>query len=415
MRKPAPNVTATIACQVCQSLLPNPVLDLGLQPLCDDLVPVGDSRTTPSYPIQISICPVCLTAHQAFNVRKELLFPSTYHYRPRFTQDVLAGMAGLVDEHQAAFGPLAGRLVCDVGCNDGSLLTYFRQAGARTCGIEPTAACLEAAAAGHTVFNEFFSRATAERLVAELGKPDVVTFTNVFAHIENLAEALAALKVLIKPDTLVVIENHYLGAVLERNQFDTFYHEHPRTYSFRSFSFIARELDGRILSAGFPKRYGGNIRVVIGGFGSSRNGRPAPLLESAPDESAFPEALERMQTFVEDWRVRALEAFGELAASGLAVSGKSFPGRASILFNLLGIDCAMQPIVYERPGSLKIGHYVPGTRIPIESDARWISGQDRPEGIVVWGWHIASEIAAYMREQSYGGRLFKPLPEFDEI
>lgn len=414
MSGPAATVSATVACHVCRGLLPEPVLDLGFQPLCDDLVPVGDSRVTAAYPIRISICPVCLTAHQAFNVRKELLFPSDYHYRPRFTQDVLAGMEKLVDEHLAQFGPLTGRLVCDVGCNDGSLLTFFSRAGARTCGIEPTAACLEAAAAGHTVFNEFFSRAAAERLVAELGNPDVVTFTNVLAHIENLAEALAALKLLVKPDTLVVIENHYLGAVLDRNQFDTFYHEHPRTYSFRSFGFIARELGGRVLSACFPKRYGGNIRVVIGGFRPPGSERTEPSL-SSPDESAFPLALGRMQEFVDAWCGRTRDAFGELAASGLAVSGKSFPGRASILFNLLGIDAGMQAIVYERPGSLKIGHYVPGTRIPIASDERWISGQDRPEGIVVWGWHIAPEIVTYLRDNGYGGRIFTPLPVFTEL
>ena len=40
---------------------------------------------------------------------------------------------------------------------------------------------------------------------------------------------------------MLVIENHYLGAVLATNQFDTFYHEHPRTYSLTSFVHIARQ------------------------------------------------------------------------------------------------------------------------------------------------------------------------------
>lgn len=416
MDRLVPGVTATVDCQVCGALLPEPVLDLGLQPLCDDLVRIGEGRTTPLYPIRISICPVCLTAHQAFNVRKEILFPTEYHYRPRFTQDVLAGMAGLVTEHVAKFGSVAGKLVCDVGCSDGSLLTYFRRAGAKTCGIEPTGASVEAASAGHATFNEFFSLDAAQRLVAEFGKPDVVTFTNVFAHIEDLAEALAALRVLIKSDTLVVIENHYLGSVLDQKQFDTFYHEHPRTYSLRSFGYISRALGGEIVSVTFPKRYGGNIRVVIGEFtGSAANSGTAAWLESARAESHFPAALARMQQFTEDWRAQAMAALRDLAASGVAVSGKSFPGRASILVNLLGIDADTHQAVYERPGSLKIGHYVPGTRIPIVSDDRWASGADKPNGILVWGWHIVPEIAAYMRERGYRGRLFTPLPEFAEI
>jgi hypothetical protein len=95
---PPPEVVPCRKCQVCRSPLPDAILDLGLQPLCDDLVPIGDSRVTVKYPIQISLCQRCLTAHQCYNIRKETLFPKEYHYRPRFTQDVLQGMKHLVEE-----------------------------------------------------------------------------------------------------------------------------------------------------------------------------------------------------------------------------------------------------------------------------------------------------------------------------
>ena len=76
--------------------------------------------------------------------------------------------------------------------------------------------------------------------VASKNKIDLICFTNVFAHIENLNELLKNLKALINKDTVLIIENHYLGSILKKNQFDTFYHEHPRTYSLKSFSFIAK-------------------------------------------------------------------------------------------------------------------------------------------------------------------------------
>ena len=41
--------------------------------------------------------------------------------------------------------------------------------------------------------------------------------------------------ILIGKNTLLVIENHYLGSIIQKRQFDTFYHEHPRTYSLMSF------------------------------------------------------------------------------------------------------------------------------------------------------------------------------------
>ncbi|WP_291577678.1 hypothetical protein [Bradyrhizobium sp.] len=60
--------------------------------MCDDLVPVGDARICREYPIEILFCEVCRTAHQRFQIPKQELFPSSYHYRSRQTADVLNGM-----------------------------------------------------------------------------------------------------------------------------------------------------------------------------------------------------------------------------------------------------------------------------------------------------------------------------------
>jgi hypothetical protein len=403
-------------CQVCGTKLPNPVLDLGMQPMCDDLIDIGSNRRSAKYPIQISLCPKCITAHQVYNIEKEVLFPAEYHYRPRFTQDVLDGMQELVIQCQEKLGSLEDKLACDVGCNDGSLLNFFSEKGARTCGIEPTDAALDAKERDHYVENSYFDCKAARKIVSKVGNPDIVTFTNVFAHIQDLDEAIAALKILIKPTTVVIIENHYLGTILKTNQFDTFYHEHPRTYSCKSFELIAQKLGGKLLSIDFPKRYGGNIRVSIGNFGNdSGSGRASLETFDLPDESDFLQQFNQMQEFVDTWKDKTTEAIATLRKDGITLCGKSFPGRAAILITLLQLDSSIMPCVYEKPGSLKIGKYLPGTDIEIHSDERWVNGQDNPETMVIWGWHIAAEIAEYIRDNGYNGRIFSPLPEFKEI
>ena len=229
------NVEIT-TCEVCGARELSPVLDLGKQPLCDDLVPVGSSRQCELFPIEILYCQRCRTAHQRYQVPKVQLFPPTYHYRSRFTADVLSGMDELVASVEARLGSLADRTVLDVGCNDGSLLDKFAAKGAKTMGVEPTGAYEDALGRGHAVFNDFFSEDFARTIRRQHPRIDVITFTNVFAHIENLPALLSALALVMGEDTMLVVENHYLGAVLAKNQFDTFYHEHPRTYSLTSFA-----------------------------------------------------------------------------------------------------------------------------------------------------------------------------------
>lgn len=390
----------TKACEVCGAGSLEPVLDLGKHPLCDDLVPVGESRVCREYPIEILFCRRCATAHQRFGVPKREVFPENYHYRARFTADVLNGMSSLVDSCEKRLAGLKGKLVLDIGCNDGSLLDFFKAKGARTIGVEPTGAVADAAGKGHALFDAFFDGATADAILKAHGPPDVITFTNVFAHIENLGELLAAVKKLLSPAAALVIENHYLGAVLDRGQFDTFYHEHPRTYSFTSFTEIAKTLGCAVLGAEFPSRYGGNIRVFM-----SPTGAGIDLPELRKEEQGYSERFAELRRNIDRWRKARRGFFADLARKGERLPAKAFPGRAAILIKLLGADEKTIAEIYEKPGSKKIGHYVPGTRIPIRSDDELFKLAPKPARIVNLAWHISNEIRAYLQANGFTGEV----------
>lgn len=388
-------------CEVCGNTRLESVLDLGLHPMCDDLVPVGDSRVCREYPIEILFCRTCRTAHQRFQVPKHDLFPATYHYRSRFTADVLTGMKMLVSSCIERFGSMAGKKVLDIGCNDGSLLDYFRQQGAVTMGIEPTGACKDAEEKGHAVFNDYLSKDVARRVVVKHDQPDFITFTNVFAHIEDLRGVLDALKVLMGPQTVLVIENHYLGAVFDGNQFDTFYHEHPRTYSYTSFVYMARSLGIQLLDVEFPSRYGGNIRVFMGAAGMGGGGRSVNRTELEEREGRFFEGFSTLRNNMEAWRSTKKKVIASQVGKHGPMLAKAFPGRAAILVKLLGLDETQIAVVYEKPGSMKIGHYLPGTRIPIRSDDELFALSDKNQTVLNLAWHISGEIREYLGKHGF--------------
>ena len=400
-------------CEVCGNKKLQSVLDLGSHPMCDDLVRICDNRVCNEYPIEILFCKYCNTAHQRFQVPKEDLFPSTYHYRSRFTADVLNGMKGLVDSCSLRVGSLVGKKVLDIGCNDGSLLDFFREHGAITIGVEPTDAYLDADAKGHHIYNSFLSEKLSASIVDKQGKPDLITFTNVFAHIEDLQGVLRSLKILMSDHTVIVIENHYLGSVLDGNQFDTFYHEHPRTYSYSSFLQMASTLGTHLSDVEFPSRYGGNIRVFMGNALHANYTGTVDFDKLALRESKFFDDFALLRKNIENWLgvkhkflVEQFEQYGKLRA-------KAFPGRAAILVKLLGLDHDMISAVYEKPGSLKVGHYLPGTRIPICSDNELFSMSDKTLPLWNLAWHIPVEIRSYLAQHAYTGQIIDILGSED--
>ena len=380
-------------CEVCENEHLKKVLDLGNHPLCDDLIPMEEESSCEEFPIEILFCEKCLTAHQIYQIPKQTLFTKNYHYRARMTGSVLSGMADFVEGCENRFGSLHGKVVLDIGCNDGSLLDFFKIKGCKTVGIEPTGAALESK---HPTINEYFDKRSAYQVLSLTGKPDLIVFTNVFAHIEDLQSLINNLKILSQDNTKIVIENHYLGAVFNGGQFDTFYHEHPRTYSFRSFEFIAQSLEVNVLDAEFVSRYGGNIRVYLG-VGDKK--------QLDIDESHFSSAFIKMSTDMLKWITETKVMIDDHVSKHGLMRAKAFPGRAAILIKLLGLNENHISAVYEIKGSIKVGHYVPGTRIPILPEVELYAKKDLKKPILNLAWHLPSEVRANLLANGYTGHV----------
>ena len=388
-------------CEVCDNSKLHQVLDLGKHPLCDDLIPISESIENETYPIVILFCKNCKTAHQKYQVLKNVLCPQQYHYRSRFTNDVLNGMKLLSSEVQSYYSSLEGKKVLDIGCNDGSLLNFFKSLGATTIGVEPTSAFNDIDLLKHNCYNEYFDSDISKKIFLEYGKVDVITFTNVFAHIDDLNGLINALKILMDDNTLIVIENHYLGSVIEGNQFDTFYHEHPRTYSLESFVKIAEKLERKIVKAKFPKRYGGNIQIFMGKSESEE----INLNDVIKSEKDFYSSFEKMNDHINNWIHSKNKQLVQIFKTHGKIKAKAFPGRAAILIQLLNLNEEMIEAVYEKTGSIKIGNFVPGTKIQIKSDEELFETIESEDYIVNFAWHIDKEIEDYLRLKGFRGEL----------
>ena len=391
-------------CEVCLSKLAGPELDFGDQPLCDELkASPEESLLVTKYHQNIILCQICFTAHQKYQVPKKELFKPNYHYRASLTQDVLNGMEELAISCSKYKNLNEESVVLDVGCNDGSLLSIFKKIyNVKTIGVDPTDSIDDALDLDLKI-KDYFSSDTIEKINEKFNKVDVITFTNVFAHIEDLKSLLVNLKKIISDETLIVIENHYLGSIIEQNQFDTFYHEHPRTYSIKSFDFISNQLDVGILEILFPKRYGGNIRVIMS---KQIRKKKEDILEDKFILSDF----QKIQSHYESWNTDSKKIIEDLISSGYKFNGKSLPARGVMLINSLDITKSFMPKVFEQNFSPKVGNYVPGTDIYIDRDDNLIG-----DNLIIWSWHVVEEIISYLKKIEFKGSIWKPLPRFEKV
>ena len=193
------------------------------------------------------------------------------------------------------------------------------------------------------------------------------------------------MKLLTDDKTKIIIENHYLGSVIKKKQFDTFYHEHPRTYSLRSFLKIAEMLNMQVESCRFNKKIN-NFNKIIS------------------KEKKFFQKLLDFKKFIIKWKKSTLKQIINLNKKNYTIVGKAFPGRAAVLINILRLNSNHITRIYEKPQSPKIGHYVPNTKIPIVSD-KHLSELKKSIIIINFAWHIKKEIRKYLRKNGLKNKI----------
>src|SRR5262249_46721832 len=109
----------------------------------------------------------------------------------------------------------------------GTLLRGFQRHGVRAVGIDPARNLAPFTAAdGIERYVDLFTEETAAQIAARWGQAAVITGTNTFPHIQDLADFIAGGKSVLRPGGVLVLEMHYLLDLVEQMAFDTIYHEH---------------------------------------------------------------------------------------------------------------------------------------------------------------------------------------------
>ena len=406
-----------VSCRLCGTPLTESFVDLGMSPLCESYLPATalDGPET-FYPLHVRICSACLLVQLPAYVPGEDIF-SDYAYFSSYSDSWVAHAKRFADEMIERLGLGADSLVAEVASNDGYLLQHFVAAGVPVVGVEPAANIAGGARAkGLRTEGEFLGARTGAEVARKYGRADLVAGNNVYAHVPDIGDFTAGLAGLVKPTGLVTLEFPHLLRLIERNQYDTIYHEH---YQYLSLLTASRALAAGglvVVDVDELSTHGGSLRVQARPAGAAGEPSANVKVVLAAEEAAGLHTLGGHAGFAEAvfGIKRDLVSFLLAArAEGKTVVGYGAPGKGNTLLNHCGIRSDLVAYTVDRSPH-KQGRFLPGTHIPIHHPDRIAA--DRPDYVLVLPWNLRTEIGAqlsYVRE--WGGRLVFPIPTLEVV
>ena len=177
------------------------------------------------YPADLMYSPSSKLAQLNTIVNKEILFSRNYAYTSSTTKILRENFKELYADCKKVIKLNSDDLVIDIGSNDGSLLSNFKN-NHKVLGITPEKIGKMAIKRGIPTLLRYFDKTTANFVRKKYGKAKIITATNVFAHIENVDQLMKNILKILDKNGIFISESHYLVSLIKTNQYDTIYHEH---------------------------------------------------------------------------------------------------------------------------------------------------------------------------------------------
>lgn len=399
-------------CQVCHSSELETILFLGYMPPVNQMRIQGEKpEEQPSYPLSLLRCKTCELLQIGQIVDPEILFPPEYPYTSGTTKILHENFDELAAESTSFIPINDSDYVVDIGSNDGTLLSKFKDRGCKVLGIEPTDVGKLARERGIDTETAYFNKEVAETVAKKRGKAKLITAANVFAHIENVHGIMEGIDNLLSDDGVFISESHYLISLMETVQYDTVYHEHLRYYSLHSIQHLLEMHNFEIIKAKKIPTHGGSIRVYAARKGTYPvDASIKELLLSEPTGESLNDKLKEFKEAVISSKLELMHLLCELKRNKKTICGISAPSRASTLVIYAGLNEGLIDFVAEVNGSLKIGKYMPGTLIPVVNQQDYLFGENQPDYALILSWHIADELIEKLRSKGFKGKFIIPLP-----
>ncbi|MFF2018100.1 methyltransferase domain-containing protein [Paenibacillus sp. NPDC058177] len=401
-------------CRFCGEELTQNFVDLGMSPLSNSFIKPESLYAAETFlPLHAFVCSHChLVQLEDFETPEHIF--QNYAYFSSFSQSWLLHAQNYVQKMITEYPITTNSHVVEIASNDGYLLQYFKESNVPVLGIEPAKNVAKVAIdKGIPTISNFFGRDLASDLSAKGKQADLLLGNNVLAHVPDINDFVAGMKILLKSDGIITMEFPHLLKLMEDVQFDTIYHEHFSYLSLTAVNKIFDAHDLRIFNVEKIETHGGSLRIYAKhseDLTKQVDQRVQNLLDQ--EEQAGLLTMETYNDFsnrVKQVKRNLLELLLKLKNEGKTIVGYGAPAKGNTLLNYCGIGSDFVDYTVDR-SPYKQGLFLPGTHIPIHSPG--MIQESKPDVVLILPWNLKEEImdqTSFIRE--WGGKWIIPMPE----
>lgn len=373
-------------CKNCGYILNLKIADLSYAPPSNSFLKKDDLQNVESYyPLKVYLCKNCLLAQVDEYKNIKEIFSKNYVYFSSYSSTWVAHAKAYAEMIIKKLNLNKSSQVIEIAANDGYLLQFFKEIP--SIGIEPTSSTAKVAKSrGIEIIERFFDKALATILL----KADLIIGNNVLAHVPNIRDFVAGVRIVLKKDGIANFEFPHILNLIKYNQFDSIYHEHFYYYSLHSVMDLFKRENLYIYDVDILKTHGGSLRI----YASKNKNKPSKNIikvlalekkHNLHNKNGYLSLESNMQKIKIDF----LSLLLKIKKNDKKVIAYGAAAKGNTLLNYCGVKNDL--IAYAIDNSPhKQNLFLPGSHIEVKS--RDFIKEQIPDYIWIPAWNIKDEI-----------------------
>jgi SAM-dependent methyltransferase len=399
-------ITEETNCRVCGGEL-KVVLDLG------EIVPSGFTQEkviSEKAPLVLAECEECKLVQLKHTVDLDQMYRQ-YWYASSLNKSMVSSLQDIVTEIEDRIQINPYDYLLDIGCNDGTLLSLYKQESIYKVGFDPA---LNLKKPEIDVFiNDYFSYDKWSYTLLPTKFAKVVTAIAMFYDLPDPHQFVQDVADILHEDGIFVVQFTDLLSMYKATAFDNICHEHLEYYKLVDVKMLLEAHGLEVIDASYNDVNGGSLRVVAAHAGRYPVSKDVQKKLNHEDRYMelyglryFKERIEHVKTQIYNFLTLAKQLKVRVFLLGASTKGNTLLQVCNVTGDLVPYAAEVNPE--------KFGLYTAGTNIEIISEDEAL--EMNPEFFFVPIWHFKQNILSNTKIKKYleeGGRVVFPLPLFE--